>query len=208
MKQIKLNSSTRTELGGNSAKRYLKSGKVPAVIYGESGVKHLVMDEKELAAALKAVMGKAVLIEMTFDDESESRYAMIKEVARNPLSEKVLHVDFIEVVRGKPMHAVVPLHYVGESYGAKNENGVVEIHEYEAAIVCRPRDLPEFITIDITNLKVGEAIHLKDVKLPEGVEYSGDTEIAVVTCNVNKVEEEPAAEAAPAEGAPAAEAAK
>ena len=208
MKQINLNTTIRTDVGGNTAKRYRKNGQIPAVIYGESGEKNLLIDERELTVALKAISGKAVLIDMSFSDGTESRYAMLKDVERNPVTDKLLHVDFVEVVRGKPMHAVVPLHYVGESYGAKNENGVVEIHEYEAAIVCRPRDLPEFVTIDITNLKVGEAIHLKDVKLPEGVEYSGDTEIAVVTCNVNKVEEEPAAEAAPAEGAPAAEAAK
>ncbi len=206
MKQIHLNSTIRTEIGGNSAKRYRKSGQIPAVIYGESGEKNLLIDAKELAATLKAVMGKAVLIEMSFSDGTESRFAMLKDLERHPVTDLPVHVDFIEVVRGKPMHATLPLKYSGESYGVKNENGVIEVHEHEVRIKCRPRDLPEFIEIDLTNLKVGEAIHLKDVKAPEGVEFVSNLEDVLVTCNAveEEVEEEaPAAEAADA-AAPAA----
>ena len=208
MKQINLNSTIRTQIGGNSAKRYRKSGQIPAVIYGESGEKNLLIDEKSLVAALKQVAGKAVLIELAFSDGTESRYAMLKDVARNPLTSAVEHVDFIEVVRGKPMQATLPLHFFGESYGVKNENGDIEIHEHEVRVKCRPRDLPEMIEIDVTNLKVGEAIHLKDVKAPEGVEFESDLEDVLCTCNLVEEEvEEPAP--APAEGeAPAADAAK
>ena len=206
MKQINLKTTSRTQVGGNSAKRYRKSGQVPAVIYGESGEKHLLINNKDLSAALKSVAGKAVLIEMTFDDGTDSRYAMLKDVERHPISEAPLHVDFVEVVRGKPMHAVLPLHFTGEAYGVKNENGVIEIHEHEVRVKCRPRDLPEMIVIDISNLKVGEGIHLKDVKAPEGVEFTSDLEDLLVTCNLIKVEEEPApaAEGAEADAAKAA----
>lgn len=206
MKQINLKTTSRTQVGGNSAKRYRKSGQVPAVIYGESGEKHLLINNKDLSAALKSVAGKAVLIEMTFDDGTESRYAMLKDVERHPISEAPLHVDFVEVVRGKPMHAVLPLHFTGEAYGVKNENGVIEIHEHEVRVKCRPRDLPEMIVIDISNLKVGEGIHLKDVKAPEGVEFTSDLEDLLVTCNLIKVEEEtaPAAEGAEDDAAKAA----
>ena len=191
MKQINLKTTSRTQVGGNSAKRYRKSGQVPAVIYGESGEKHLLINNKDLSAALKSVAGKAVLIEMTFDDGTESRYAMLKDVERHPISEAPLHVDFVEVV--------LPLHFTGEAYGVKNENGVIEIHEHEVRVKCRPRDLPEMIVIDISNLKVGEGIHLKDVKAPEGVEFTSDLEDLLVTCNLIKVEEEPAPAAEGAE---------
>lgn len=210
MKQINLNSTIRNQIGGNSAKRYRKSGQIPAVIYGESGEKNLLIEEKSLVAALKQVAGKAVLIELAFSDGTESRYAMIKDTARNPLTGAVEHVDFIEVVRGKPMHAVLPLHFFGEAYGVKNENGVLEIHEHEVRVKCRPRDLPEMIEIDVSELKVGEAIHLKDVKAPEGVEFESDLEDVLCTCNLVKEEPEEEPAAAPAEGeaaAPAADAA-
>ena len=204
MKQIKLNTTNRTQLGGNNAKRYRKSGQIPAVIYGESGEKNLLIDEKELSVALKAISGKAVLIEMEFSDGTESRYAMLKDVERHPLTANPLHVDFIEVVRGKPMFATVPFHFEGESYGVKNENGVIEIHEHEVRVKCRPRDLPEVIVVDVSPLKVGDAILLKDVKAPEGVEFESSPEDVIVTCNAVEVEEEPAAPAAEGDAAAAA----
>ena len=108
------------------------------------------------------------------------------------------------------MNAVVPLHFVGEAEGVKNENGVLEIHEHEVRVKCRPRDLPEMIEIDVSELKVGEAIHLKDVKAPEGVEFESDLEDVLCTCNLVKEEPEEEPAAAPAEGeaaAPAADAA-
>ncbi len=199
MKQISLNTTTRTDVGGNSAKRYRKNGQIPAVIYGESGEKNLLIDEKELNVALKQILGKAVLIEMSFSDGTESRYAMLKDSERNPITDKVIHVDFIEVVRGKPMHATLPLHFTGEAYGVKNENGIIETHETEVRVKCRPRDLPEMIVIDVTNLHVGEAIRLKDVTPPEGVEFVSDADDLLVTCNKVEVEEAAPAEEASAE---------
>ena len=183
MKQIKLNTTNRTQLGGNNAKRYRKNGQIPAVIYGESGEKNLLIDEKALTIALKSIIGKAVLIEMEFDDGTESRYAMLKDVERHPLTGNPLHVDFIEVVRGKPMFATVPLHFQGESYGVKNENGIIETHEFEVRVKCRPRDLPEMIVVDLTSLKVGEAIRVKDIVAPEGVDLESNPDDVIVTCN-------------------------
>lgn len=210
MKQIDLKSTSRKQVGGNSAKRYRKSGQIPAVIYGESGEKNLLINEKELAETMKQVLGKAVLIEMSFDDGTEPRFAMIKEIERHPLTGAILHVDFIEVVRGKPMLATLPLHFLGEEEapGVKNENGVIEIHEHEVRVRCRPRDLPEQISIDCSALHIGDAIHLKDVKAPEGVEFLTNAESLLVTCNEVEVEEIPEPEAAaPAEGAEGAAAA-
>ena len=197
MKQIKLNTTNRTQLGGNNAKRYRKNGQIPAIIYGESGEKNLLINEKDLSVALKAIVGKAVLIEMEFSDGTEARYAMLKDVERHPLTGAPIHVDFIEVVRGKPMLATVPFHFTGESYGVKNENGIVEIHEQEVRVKCRPRDLPEMIMVDLTNLKVGEAIRVKDIVAPEGVEFESNLDGVVVTCNAVEGAEEaaPAAEA-------------
>lgn len=207
MKQINLKTTSRTQVGGNSAKRYRKSGQVPAVIYGESGEKNLLIDAKELSVALKSVIGKAVLIDMSFSDGTESRYAMVKAVDRHPITDQPIHVDFVEVVRGKPMHAVLPLHFKGEAeaYGVKNENGVIEIHEREVRVRCRPRDLPEMIEIDVTSLKVGEALHLKDVVPPTGVEFTENPDMLLVTCDLVKEEvpETPAPEAEAAEGAAA-----
>ena len=215
MKQIKLSVSNREKLGGNNAKRYRKANKIPAVIYGESGEKNLLLDAKEFSVAARQISGIAALLDISFDDGTESRYAMVKSVERNPITDAVLHVDFIEVVRGKPMLAVVPIHVTGEAFGVKNENAVLEQHLHEMKIKCRPRDLPEFIEVDVSNMHLGDLLTLADLKLPEGVTLDMDGERTVVTCDAPMAEEvapaEPAAEAAPAEGdakaaAPAADA--
>ena len=212
MKQINLNVANRETVGGSSANRYRKEGKIPAVIYGESGCKNLLVDAKEFSVVAKAILGKAALLEVHFDDGTESRYAILKEVVRNPLKDNVEHIDFKEVVRGKPMDAVIPLHFEGESEGVKNENGVLEINLHEVPVRCRPRDLPEFIAVDVSKLHVGESITVSGLVLPEGVEIHGaHGDSPVVSCSAVAVEEAPAAEA-PAEGdaaaAPAAPAAQ
>ncbi len=206
MKQIKLNVTTRQQIGGNTAKRYRKESKIPAVIYGESGVKNLLIDAKEFFVAKKAISGIAALLEVFFDGSSESCYAMVKTVDSNPITDEVLHVDLIEVVRGKPMHAVVPFHVTGESLGAKNEGGVLEVHAHEIKIRCRPRDLPESIVYDVTDVHAGSYVHLKEIKLPEGVELDMDGERMIISCNVAKatVSETNEAAAAATAAAPAA----
>lgn len=205
MKQINLNVANRETVGGSSASRYRKEGKIPAVIYGESGCKNLLVDAKEFSVVAKAILGKAALLEIHFGDGTESRYAILKEVVRNPLKDSVEHIDFKEVVRGKPMDAVIPLHFEGESEGVKNENGVLEINIHEVPVRCRPRDLPEFIVVDVSKLHVGESITVSGLVLPEGVEIHGaHGDSPVVSCSTVAVEEAPAAEAAPAEGEAAA----
>lgn len=210
MKQINLNVANRDKVGGTTANRYRKEGRIPAVIYGESGSKNLLVDEKEFSVVAKAVLGKAALLEIHFDDGTESRFAVLKEVVRNPLSDKAEHIDFLEVVRGKPMNAVVPVHVVGECEGVKNENGVLDIQTHELHVRCRPRDLPEFIEVDVTAMHVGETVTVAGLKLPEGVEIHGmHGETPVISCVAPTVEEvsEPAAEGEAAEGAaPAADA--
>ncbi len=207
MKQIKLNVSNREKVGGTTSGRYRKEGKIPAVIYGESGAKNLLIDAKEFFATNKAISGIAALLEVFFSDGTESRYAMIKEVSRNPITDEILHVDLIEVVRGKPMKTVVPFHVTGESVGAKNEGGVLEVHMHEIKITCRPRDLPESISHDVSDVRAGQYVHLKDIKLPEGVSLDMDGDRMIISCNITKAEAS-AADAAAAAAAPAAEAKK
>lgn len=207
MKQINLNVANRTMVGGLTASRYRKEGKIPAVIYGESGNKNLLLDERGFEAIAKEVVGKAVLFEIHFDDGTESHFAMLMEVVRNSLTGRLMHVDFKEVVRGKPMNAVVPLHFVGEAEGVKNENGVIDINLHEIHVRCRPRDLPEYITVDISPMHVNETLFVGNLKLPEGVEIHGaHSDLPVVSC-VEVEEEVEETPAAPAEGDAAAAAA-
>ncbi len=203
MKQINLKVANRDLLGRGNTGRYRRSGKVPAVIYGESGCKNLLVDDKEFSIVAKQVIGKAALLEIHYEDGAESQFAVIKEVVRHPLSDKVLHIDFKEVVRGKPMSAIIPLHFTGEADGVKNGGGILDVLTHEVHVRCRPRDLPEFITVDVTNLQVGKAISVADLVLPEGVEINEANKAKfVVSCAL------PAAEVSSENAEAAAAAAK
>lgn len=200
MKQINLNVMKREKTGCLTAKRYRAEGKVPAVIYGESGVKNIMVEDKTMRDVAKAIAGKAALLELFFDDGTEPMFAMVKEVSRNSVKDKLIHVDFIEVVRGKEMKTIVPLHFFGEAYGVKNENGVVDIHVHEVKIICRPKDLPESIDYDVSEVKVGTMVTLGDLKLPDGVSLNDHKDKLILSCALAKAEESAKAAEAGASG--------
>ena len=201
MKQVKIPVKVRQETGNNTAKRCRKSGGIPSVIYGESGSQPLVVNKADFSKVEKSVVGKAVLLELDFGDGKEGNYAVIKEIDRNPISDDIMHIDFLEVVRGKPMHAVIPFRVFGEADGVRNR---------EVKVICRPRDLPEEIAVDITDLKLDQAITVADLPKLEGVEYNEHKDRVLVSCFINKEEEEeepaPAAAEGDAAAAPAADA--
>jgi len=110
---------------------------------------------------------------------------------REPSTGAFLHVDFHEVSANEEMHATLPVHTVGESVGAKFENGTIEMLHHTLNVKCFPKNLPEFISVDISNLHAGHAIHVKDLPLIEGVVFLDDAEAAVVACSeVRKAEVE------------------
>lgn len=183
MKQVALNVSSRESFGSGPMKRLRAAGKIPAVIYGDSGVKHLNVDAHEFMMAWRRIGGGAALIELHADGAAESTFAIIKEFQRNPRSDHFEHIDFQEIVRGKDMEVDIPVHTRGTAYGVKNQQGVLEINAHELAVRCRPRDLPEFIEVDVTALKVGDSLHVSDLPAIEGVTFIDDDDLVVVTCS-------------------------
>lgn len=199
MKQVTLNVQTREAVGSATAKRLRSAGKVPAVIYGESGTQHLTVDSVQFSQAWRKIAGSAALIELHVDGQEESGFAVIKDFQRNPRSDAFQHVDFQEVVRGKDMEIEIPVHTKGAAYGVKNQQGVIEINAQELRVRCRPRHLPEFIEIDVTTLKVGDSIHVANLPAIENVTIVEDKDLVVVSCvgasgGSSGVEEEEATE--------------
>lgn len=205
MKQLKLKVSQRKTSGSAESGRLRKQGKIPAVIYGKSGVQHVLVDEPDFRKLMRAAAGSASLLELS-DDQGGSKLTLIKEIQRNPIKDNVMHVDFQEVSPNEPMHAVVPVHIVGESYGVKNENGVLEAHMHSINIRCLPKHLPEYIEVNIDDLHAGHSIHVKDIKAIEGVSFLEDAGTTIVSCaHERKVVEEEEVVAEAAIEAPAAE---
>ena len=133
------------------------------------------------------------------DDARPKRLALVQEVQHHPLSGKVLHVDFHEVAENEKVTIMVPVETVGEAVGVKTGGGVLEHVLFKIKVRALPKDLPEqIIVVDVSHLKIGQAIHIGEIKAPEGVEILGDKHIPVIAVAAPRTEEEEAAEAAEA----------
>ncbi len=199
-KQIQLSAQPRTQIGRTAVKKIKAQGLVPAVIYGgKDQPQPLQLVAREINKILSHAVGEHVLVELAIADGAQvtNRLALIKEVQHGAVKRDILHVDFHAVSADEMLHAEVPVETTGEPSGVKNQGGILEINLHSLEVECLPKDLPEMITIDVTALTVGDAIHVKDLVLPAGVTVRANPELTVVHVAAPKVEVEPvAAEAA------------
>jgi large subunit ribosomal protein L25 len=204
MKQLKLNVTAREGKGRSASRRLRSAGKIPAILYGKhTEPVQLAVEEPEFRRLLKSVGGSATIFEFRRPDGRDA-LSFIQEVQKDPLTDEYLHVDFHEVAPNEKMEINVGVRITGESNGVKNEGGILDVSTYSLRIRCLPKDLPEFVDIDVTSLNVGDSIHVSELKVIAGVDFLDNPKQPVVAC-VAPAEEEAAA-AAP--GAPAAAAAE
>jgi large subunit ribosomal protein L25 len=204
--QFKLNVSPRVQTGRSASRRLRKTNQVPAVLYGKhSAPESLAIDAPEFGRLIKAIAGSASLIELQRKDKAGTALTFLQEVQRDPMTDRYLHVDLHEVKPDETFEIRVKVRLTGESFGVKNQSGVLEATNTGLRIRCQPKDLPAFIEVDVTELKVGETIHVGEVKKISGVQFLDDANQPVVSC-VEPVAEVVTATAAPtaAEGAAAA----
>lgn len=209
MKQFSLKVSSRAGVGRGASRRVRQSGGIPAILYGPNAPQTLALDAPEFTRLLKGIAGSAAVIEIA-EDEASKRLSIIKEIQRDAMTDRILHVDLQEVLANEEMELNVSVHTTGDCYGVRVENGILEVVSHEVRIRCLPKDLPAFIEVDVTDLKIDHSIHVGDLPKLAGVKYLGDPARPVVACVQPAVEVEatPAAGvsaegAAPAEGAAA-----
>ncbi|MDE3084025.1 MAG: 50S ribosomal protein L25 [Verrucomicrobiota bacterium] len=210
--QLILNVTTRAQTGRSASRRLRKTNHIPAILYGkQANPEKLSVEVPEFARLIKTVAGRAVLIELQRQDKPDKALSFLQEVQRDPLTDRYLHVDFHEVKPDEKFEIRVLVRVTGESSGVKNQSGVLEMVTQQVRIRCLPKDLPQVVEVDVTELKVGETIHVGELKPIPGVEFLDNKIQPVVSC-VEPVEEivaaVPEVAAAPAEGAAAAPAAE
>jgi len=148
-------------------------------------------------------LSENLLVDLAVKDDSRpKRLALVQEVQHHPLNGKVLHVDFHEIAENEKVVVSVPVETEGEAEGVKTQGGVLEHVLFKIKVRGLAKDIPELITVDVTHLKIGEAVHLGEIKTPAGVELIGDKGIPVIAVAAPRTEEEEAAEAAEAAAAP------
>ena len=179
-------------------------GKIPGVIYGKGvETRSIEFQRKPLEKFLDAARRGTVVVKMTVQDGAEGKesYAVLKETQTHPLTGCVTHVDFYEVALGRKFRVEVPLRVKGKAVGIEM-GGVLEVVIRNLEIECTPDAVPEFIEIDVTSLGIGDAIHLADVRFPDGVvPTEKDLRMTLAAVHTPKAEAAPAVVEEAAEGA-------
>lgn len=159
----------RANAGTSSAKAIRRNGNIPAVVYGGSAEPELIeLSHNEVTKRLANEAVYSHILKLNIDGKVQN--AVLKDMSRHPAKDTIIHMDFMRVVMGEKFKTNVPLHFVNEeiSPGVK-EGGVVMHSMVDVEIECLPKDLPEYIEVDLSGLGIGDSIHLSDVVVPDGV---------------------------------------
>jgi large subunit ribosomal protein L25 len=197
-KQVKLTAARRTGTGRSAVRKLKAQGRVPAIIYGaKQEPEPLQISKRDISVMLSHASGENVLVELEIEGESGSRVALVQEVQHSPVGGDILHVDFHAISMDEMIEAEVPLEPTGTAEGVKTFGGLLEQSVRALEIECLPKDLPDVITVDVSHLNIGDAIHVKEIQLPEGVTTRISPDLTVFSVVAPTVEEAPvAAEAA------------
>ena len=172
MVDFTLNANARDDLGKGASRRLRRNADlVPAIVYGgNKEPQSISIAARELNKALENDAFYSSIIGLSIDGKVEE--VLIKALQRHPAKPRLLHADFQRIVAGQKVTVHVQLHFTNEEtcVGVKQEGGMVFRNLPEVEVSCLPKDLPDFIEVDLLNLKLGESLHLTDLKLPEGVE--------------------------------------
>jgi large subunit ribosomal protein L25 len=191
--QVKLKVQRRTVVGRNAIKKIKAQGLVPGVIYGSQAEPiALQVEARALTNVLAHALSEHVLVELEIADgnQSTNRLALIQEVQHHPLRPELLHVDFHAVSATEKITSEVPIEAVGDALGVRTFGGLLEHSLRTLEVECFPQDLPEIVRIDVSNLNIGESLHVRDIPLPSGVEALTPADLTVVSVVASRVGEE------------------
>ena len=192
-KQVKLKAERRKATGRSAVRKLKARGAVPAIIYGaKDKPQPLQLSARDIDAMLSHASGENILVELEIDGEKSNRMALVKEIQHSPVGSDVLHVDFHAVSMDETIQADVPLEALGIANGVKNFGGLLEQSLRSLAIECLPRDLPDRITVDVSELNIGDSIHVRQIQLPPGVTLKVLPDLTAFSVLAPVVEEEPA----------------
>ncbi len=200
MKQITFEVEVRKKTGKETAKKLRRQGLIPAILYGpQVDPLPLTVRLNELKRILQRHRGEQLIFNLTVVDNGQTtqRMALIKELQYHPVTDEIIHADFYEIRMDRPVEVDVPVEIVGRAKGVER-GGLLEVLMKEITVSCLPGQIPDSIKIDVSDLDIGDTLHIRDLTPPEGVKFAEDPDEPVVT--VIEVESEEAEEAVSEEG--------
>ena len=200
IKNIVVEVNERTDLGKNASRRHRRNGDVPGVVYGLGRPPvSVAVGSRKIEHVLGLETGKNTIFTLSLAGQDRSRAVMIKALQRDPVTERLVHVDFVRVDLEREVTVGVPIRLVGIAEGVKNEGGIMEFVQRQVEVSCLPGDIPEHIDVDVSALHVNQHLAVKDLAVPAKVTIVDDAEAIVCVVAVPKVEEAPVVEEAAAE---------
>lgn len=201
MKSVSLTAFPRELNKRLGVKKVRANGRIPAVIYGRHNKpQNLEVASKDLEQVIHSAHSEILLVNLALD--KASRLALVRDIQHHPLTGKMLHVDFQEVAENEKVTAMVPVETVGEAVGVKTGGGVLEHVLFKVKVKATPQALPEVINVDVSNLQIGQSIHIGEIQVPEGVEIVGKKETPVVSVAAPLTEAQETAATEAVAGAP------
>lgn len=189
-KETVINLELRDESGKGASKRLRRMGRIPAVVYGK-GKKSVPVsiDPVRLKEILSSETGENTLFSMIIAGRKEKSTAMIKEFQKDPVTDDIIHADLIMIDIKKSIEVDVPIHLEGTPSGVKEQGGILDFIVREVKVSCLPTDIPENITLDVSQLSIGQHLSISDIQAGEEISILDDPERTIVVVSPPKVEE-------------------
>lgn len=184
-----LSAEKRTETGKGAARQLRASGRIPAIVYGQGDEGLSVsLDEHEADLLFHRISVDNTIVNIEVAGEDEPISTLIREVQTDPIKASILHVDFYRIQTGVEVEVEVPVHVEGTPIGVKDSGGVLQLVVHDLPVACIPSKIPEHISIDVSGLDIGDAIHVYDIDMPEGVRALIDEDRTLATVNLPRQE--------------------
>jgi large subunit ribosomal protein L25 len=201
MAQSELNVTNRDRTGKGVARTLRREGLIPATVYGR-GLEpcSIIVEPKALKAAIATEAGWNTLITLKGDGAFSGKVVILKDLQVDAIRRNMKHADFQVINMKKKVHVMVPVHTIGKSAGEK-VGGNLQVIRHELEVVCLPTVIPSAIEVDVTDMEIGDVVHIADIALPAGIEVPHEVNFTVITLTGRTVEEEGTEEAEGAEEA-------
>ena len=188
--ETKVEAKTREVSGKGAAGRLRREGIVPAVVYGEGKEAcPLELNAHDFELLLRHHAGESLVLDLSIDGKATKK-VLLRDVQHHPLTDGVLHADFVEISMTKKMRVSIPLNFAGEPVGVTQDGGVLDLLLREVEIECLPADIVEEITVDVSGLNIGDSLQVADIQASLGFEIVTDPDIAVASVAAPRIEEE------------------
>lgn len=191
-KVFRVQAKPRDGRGKNDARRSRRAGMVPITVYGGGAETVAALAQlSDLAAILRSEAGRNTIFTIDVEGVGESE-VMFNDRQIDPVRGRLIHADLTRLVKGQKIEVTVPLHLIGEPIGVKEKQGVLEQTLREIQIRCEPREIPDTLDVDVSNLDVHDTLHVSDIKVSEAIEILTEAEFVIATVGIVKEEEAPA----------------